>query len=113
MRQGIDQIRSGVVPPTPHLETEEKEMWAKKMYAESRIHKPIFILNRIHDQVEEQYLREKLAEYQIYPIDAIYRDDTVSVSWLMGLTIEKSYAYERVSGILEKFNQEYIEALMR
>ena len=63
------------------------------------------ILNQVQDPEVEDYLREKLIQHGIEPIGAVYREDTISLSWLKGLPIEKTRANKEIGNVIAKFEQ--------
>ena len=112
-RDMVNQIKAGVLPATSHLETDEQVYWANKVFTEASINNSFFILNQIHDSSMEKFLRERLAGYDIQPLGVIYREDSISNSWLKGTTIESTQASgvaEDVLRKLERIDQEEVPA---
>jgi CO dehydrogenase maturation factor len=113
MRDMIEQIKADVLPATSHLETDEMVFWANKFFIEASIQNVFYILNQIHDSKMEEFISEKLAGHQIQPLGVIYRDDSISNSWLKGIPIESIQATEVIEDVvsqLEKIDQEEVAA---
>jgi CO dehydrogenase nickel-insertion accessory protein CooC1 len=112
MRNMVDQIRADVLPATSHLETDELVFWANKSFTESNIQEVFCILNQVQSEEIEEYLRGKLIQRGIEPIGAIYRDDSLALSWLKGLPIKKTKTNKEISNVikkLEKFEKEGVK----
>jgi CO dehydrogenase nickel-insertion accessory protein CooC1 len=105
MKDMVEQIKADVLPATAHLETDQLVFWANKIFTESNVQEVFCILNQVQDPEVEDYLREKLIQHGIEPIGAVYREDTISLSWLKGLPIEKTRANKEIGNVIAKFEQ--------
>ena len=102
MKHMVEQIKADVLPATAHLETEELVFWANKLFTESSIQDVLFVLNKVHSEEEEEYLRGKLAEQGIKPFGVIYQDDCISSAWLKGCPISDTQEMKEVDTIVER-----------
>jgi CO dehydrogenase maturation factor len=113
MQNMVEQIKADVLPATAHLETDELVFWANKFFTESTIQNVFFIINQVQSPEVEEYIREQLAEHDIQPLGVIYRDDTISTSWLRGKPLEAIQAMEEIKQAilkLEQFEKEEVAA---
>lgn len=88
MKDMINQIKSGILPATRHLETLDLVAMANRLFVESKIKGAMFLLNKIRNSDIENYLRTKLAERGIEPDGIIHEDPSISASWLKGTPLE-------------------------
>jgi CO dehydrogenase maturation factor len=102
MRDMVDQIRSGVLPATAHLESPDLVAVANRVFKEAKIQGVSFVLSKVEDEATEGYLREKLEEKGIRPIGVIHRDPSISRSWLKGLPLEVTETRKDLEGIVRK-----------
>jgi CO dehydrogenase nickel-insertion accessory protein CooC1 len=100
MKHMVEQIQADVLPATEHLESIKLIAWANNFFVEACIQDVWFVLNRIHNAEEEEYLRQKLGEKGIKPIGAIYQAPSISLSWLKGLPIRSDDALMEVQKIV-------------
>lgn len=113
MRDMIEQIKEDVLPATSHLESDELVYWANKIFTEATIKDVFFIFNQIQSIEMEEYLRDKLAEYDIQPLGVIYRDEAISNSWLKGAPLKSPRVTEEIKHVitkLEQFDKEQVVA---
>ena len=111
MRDMVDQIKAGVLPATSHLQTDDQVYWANKFFTEASIQKAFFVLNQIQDPSMEEFLREKLSAHEIQPLGVIYRDESISNSWLKGTPLVSDQAADVIEEIiskLEKYEKESV-----
>lgn len=102
MRDVVDQIRTGGLPATKHLETPELVGWANRIYREATVKGVLVILNGVRDEDTERYVREKLAEEGIEPIGVIHEDPAIAMSWLKGRPLEIESTKADVARIVEQ-----------
>jgi CO dehydrogenase nickel-insertion accessory protein CooC1 len=84
MRDMVDQIKAGALPAVAHLESPALVELAYQLYREARVKGVQFILNRVRDEEQAQYLRNTLAAQEIAPIGVIGDDPSLSTAWLKG-----------------------------
>ena len=102
MRDMVDQIRTGGLPATKHLETPELVEWANRIFREATVTDVLVVLNRIRDEKMERYVRRKLAEKGLEPLGIIHEDSTIAMSWLEGKPLEVTHTKEDVERIVKK-----------
>lgn len=102
MKNMVEQIKADVLPATTHLENENLVFWANKIFTESCIQDVLVILNKVHSEEEEDYLRGKLAERDIKPFGVIYQDNCISSAWLKGHPISHTQEMEEVHTLVER-----------
>ena len=105
MRDMVKQIQADVLPATSHLETEEQIFWANKQFTDSNIRGMLIVLNNIPDRETEEYLRNELADHQIEVAATIYRDNTISSSWLRGLPVVSSQALDQLRNVIDELEK--------
>lgn len=88
----VQQMKDGVLPATQHLESPELVEIANMLFRESNIKDVLFVLNRVHDEDMEDYVRSKLRERGIAPIGAIREDSSIAMAWLKGMPLEGAEA---------------------
>jgi CO dehydrogenase maturation factor len=106
----VHQIKDGALPATKHLESPELVEIANMLFRESDIKDVVFVLNKIHDEDMEDYVRSKLRERDITPIGAIREDPLIAMAWLKGTPLEGTEASkeaERIVGELEAAGEAY------
>ena len=80
----VEQLKAGKLPDTRHLENLLLIQIANRNYQEARMRGATFVLNRLRNKETENYLRRRLAEMGITPVEALREDAAVSRSWLWG-----------------------------
>ncbi|MBN2116442.1 MAG: P-loop NTPase [Anaerolineales bacterium] len=100
MKQMVEQIKADVLPATAHLENPDLVAWANKIFVEASIDQLWFVLNRVQNAEEEEYLRQRLKEKGIEPIGVIRQMPSISYAWLKGTPIEANDALMEVQNIL-------------
>jgi CO dehydrogenase maturation factor len=111
MKHMVEQIKADVLPATAHLESPELIAWANKLFIEAYIQDVWFVLNRVQDTEEEEYLRQRLEEKGIDPIGVIYHSSSISLSWLKGMPIRSDDALMEAQKILDRL--ENVERVAR
>jgi hypothetical protein len=101
MKEMVDQLKTGGLPATAHLEYPELVELAYQMYRNANIKGVLFILNRVRDDLTEQYLRDRLAEKQIKPVGVIHDTPAISMAWLMGEPLIKTSAQREAELIVQ------------
>jgi CO dehydrogenase nickel-insertion accessory protein CooC1 len=102
MKDMVEKIKADVPPATAHLEDPEMIAWANRLFAEASIREAWYVLNRVQDAQEEEYLRQKLGEKGIEPLGVIYQRPSISLSWLKGTPIRSNEALAQVQRVLER-----------
>lgn len=106
MKYMLEQIKADVLPATAHLSDPESIAYAKKIFVEASIDKLWYMLNRIEDVEQEDYLRQKLSEKGIDLVGVIHQDSSISRSWLKGTTLKANQAMLDVEQILDRLENE-------
>jgi CO dehydrogenase maturation factor len=102
MKHMLEQIQADVLPATAHLQDPILISWANKIFTEARIENLWFVLNRIQNAEEEEYLCQELSRKGIKPIGVVHQDPSISHSWLMGIPMKSKEAMLEVHKILDK-----------
>jgi CO dehydrogenase nickel-insertion accessory protein CooC1 len=90
MKAVVDQMWSGAMPQTAHLEYNDQVELARRIYRESAIRGLAYVLNRIPNRDTADYLREVLGTSGIEP-SAVFLDDTeLAACWLRGAPVDVS-----------------------
>ena len=84
MKQMVGQLRSGKLPDTAHLQDPLLIQIANTNYEMARIGGATFVLNRVRSRETESYLRRRLSELGITPVEVLREDAAISRSWLRG-----------------------------
>jgi len=100
----VDQIRSGALPATRHLDNSLLVDLAHSLYRRSRIRGVLCVLNKIPDEETERFLRARLAETGIDPIGVIHHHRSVTTSWLRGRALDVTGAGEEARCVAEKLD---------
>ena len=111
MNHMVEQIKADILPATAHLESPELIAWANKLFIEAYIQDVWFVLNRVQDMEEEEYLRQRLEEKGIEPIGVIYHSSSISLSWLKGMPIRSDDTLMEAQKILDRL--ENVERVAR
>jgi CO dehydrogenase maturation factor len=101
----VQQMKAGVLPATQHLESPELVEIANMLFRESNIKDVLFVLNRVHDEDMEDYVRSKLRERDITPIGAILEDPSIAMAWLKGMPLEGAEGSKEVERIVEQLEE--------
>jgi CO dehydrogenase nickel-insertion accessory protein CooC1 len=104
MQEMVDQLKAGGMPSIAHLENPDLIALAYQLYRNANIKGVLFILNKVHDELTERFLRDKLAEKAIEPLGAIYDAPTLSMAWLLGEPLIRTPVQaeiERIVKVLE------------
>ena len=102
LRDMVDQLKAGGLPATKHLETPELVEWANRIFSQATVEAVLVVLNRVRDEVMEQYMRRKLAEQGLEPIGVIHENLTIARCWLEGSRLESASTREDVAGIVKE-----------
>ena len=105
MKHMVAQIQADVLPATAHLEDPQLVAWANKIYVEAPIEDIWFVLNRVQDGEEEEYLRRKLEDRGIQPVGVIRQAPSISLSWLKGTPMKPEAALVEARRILERLER--------
>jgi CO dehydrogenase nickel-insertion accessory protein CooC1 len=84
----VEQMRTGAVPATEHLESPTLAALARRLYRESRIRGVSSILNRVPDAVSEGLLRARLSAEGLDVLGVVPTDPAIGHAWLRGTTLE-------------------------
>jgi CO dehydrogenase nickel-insertion accessory protein CooC1 len=98
----VHQMKAGALPATKHLESPELIEVANMLFRESDIKDVLFVLNKVHDEDMEDYVRSKLREQDITPIGAIREDPSIAMAWLKGMPLEGAEVSKEAERIVEK-----------
>ena len=101
MKEMVDQLKAGVLPATAHLEYPKLIELAYQMYRDANVKGVLFILNRVRDDLAEQFLRDKLVENGIKPLGVIHDTPAISMAWLMGESLINTSAQREAELILQ------------
>lgn len=101
MKEMVDQLHSGGLPATAHLEHPDLIKLAHQMYRDANVKGVLFILNKVGDDLTETFLRSKLAEHDIEPIGVIHDAPAISMAWLLGEPLIKTSAWTEASWIVD------------
>jgi CO dehydrogenase maturation factor len=101
MREMVEQLKAGGLPATAHLEHPDLVELVNQLYRDARVKGVLFILNRIRDEETERFIKNKLADHDIYPIGTIYDDPSLSTAWLKGESIPMETHYHELEIIVE------------
>jgi CO dehydrogenase nickel-insertion accessory protein CooC1 len=110
MQEMVDQLQAGALPATAHLEHFELIELAKQLYRDANVKGVLFILNKVRDDLTEQFLLERLAQKDIEPLGIIHDTPALSMAWLLGEPLIKTHAQSEANSIveaLEKVDEEY------
>jgi CO dehydrogenase nickel-insertion accessory protein CooC1 len=102
MRDTIDQIKSGGLPATKHLENPILVTMANQIFSKARIKGALFVMNKIRDKEMARYLEVKLAERGIDPIGIIHEYPAISIAWLKGTPLTIPEVREEVHRIVKE-----------
>ena len=83
---------------------------AKQLYRDANVKGVLFILNKVRDDLTEQFLLERLAQKDIEPLGIIHDTPALSMAWLLGEPLIKTHAQSEANNIveaLEKVDEEY------
>ena len=84
MKEMVDQLKAGRLPATAHLEDFDLIELAQQLYVNANVKGVLFILNKVRDNLTEQFLRDKLYEKGIEPLGVIHDTPALSMGWLLG-----------------------------
>lgn len=101
----VHQMKAGKTPSTEHLESPELVERANKIYREAIVKDSFAVLNKISDKKTEKYLNEQLEKKGIEPIGTIYKDSSISLSWLEGKPLEGIKANKDIMGVIKRLEQ--------
>lgn len=101
MKEMVDQLKAGGLPATAHLEYPELIELAYQMYRDANVKGVLFILNRVRDDLTEQFLRDRLVEKQIKPVGVIHDTPAISMAWLLGEPLIKTSAQREAELIVQ------------
>jgi CO dehydrogenase nickel-insertion accessory protein CooC1 len=101
MRDMVDQLKAGSPPATAHLEHPDLVALANQLYREARVKGVLFILNRVRNDEDEQFVLGRLAENGITPIGVIHDDPSLSMAWLKGAPLDTSKTKAEMEKIVE------------
>lgn len=98
----VSRIGEGELPATEHLESPELVEMANKIFLDAKIKDVLIILNKIKDKEMESYIKRELRKKGIEPIGTICEDPSVSLSWLMGKSLESVKAKIDVEKLVKR-----------
>ncbi|MFL7870265.1 MAG: P-loop NTPase [Candidatus Promineifilaceae bacterium] len=101
MKEMVDQLKAGGLPATAHLEYPELIELAYQMYRDANVKGVLFVLNKVRDDLTEQFLRDKLAKNGIKPLGVIHDTPALSMAWLMGEPLIKTSAQREAELIVQ------------
>jgi CO dehydrogenase nickel-insertion accessory protein CooC1 len=101
MKEMVDQLQAGGMPATAHLEHFDLVELAHQLYRDADIKGVLFILNKVRDELTEQFLRDTLAKEEIEPLGVIHDTPALSMAWLMGEPLIKTPAQAEAIRIVE------------
>lgn len=101
MKEMVEQLQKGGLPATAHLEYPELIELAYQMYRDANVKGVLFILNKVRDDLTEQFLRDKLAKNGIEPLGVIHDAPAISMAWLLGEPLIKTSARTEAGWIVE------------
>ena len=70
-------------------------------YREANVKGVLYILNKVRDDLTEQYLRTKLAEKGVEPLGIIHETLALSMAWLMGESLIQTPAQAEAEHIVK------------
>lgn len=101
MKEMVEQLKAGGLPATAHLEHFDLIELAYQLYRDANVKGVLFILNKVRDDLTEQFLRDKLAEKEIEPVGVIHDAPALSMAWLLGEPLIRTPAQAQVQRIVE------------
>lgn len=101
MRDMVDQLKAGSRPATAHLEHPDLVALANQLYREARVKGVLFVLNRVRNDEDEQFVLGRLAENGITPIGVVHDDPSLSMAWLKGAPLDTSKTKAEMEKIVE------------
>jgi CO dehydrogenase nickel-insertion accessory protein CooC1 len=101
MKEMVEQLKAGRLPAIAHLEYPKLIKIAYQMYRDANVKGVLFILNRVRDDLTEQFLRDKLAENGIKPLGIIHDAPEISMAWLMGAPLFNTPAQREAELIVQ------------
>ena len=101
MRDTVDQLKAGGLPATAHLEHLELIEAAYQLYRDANVKGVLFILNKVRDELTEQFLRNNLAENCIEPLGVIHDAPALSMAWLRGEPLMQTPAQTEADRIVK------------
>ena len=101
MKEMVEQLNAGGLPATAHLEHFDLIELAYQLYRDANVKGVLFILNKVRDDLTEQFLRDKLAEKEIEPLGVIHDTPAISMAWLMGEPLIRTPAQVEADRIFE------------
>jgi CO dehydrogenase nickel-insertion accessory protein CooC1 len=101
MKEMVEQLKAGGLPAIAHLEHFELIELAYQLYRDANVKGVLFVLNKVRDDLTEQFLRDKLAEKEIEPLGVIHDTPAISMAWLMGERLIRTPAQVEADRIVE------------
>lgn len=102
----VDKIKEGRLPSTGHLEDPGLVKIANETFLNAKIKNVFVILNKISGKDVESYMKKELMKKNIEPSGTIYSDDSISLSWVKGESIEYSEKIPGLEKLIEKLEAE-------
>jgi len=96
----VKRVKAHHLPATAHLDKPELIELANRFFLDAKILGVWFILNKIHDKEEEDYLKQSLKEKGIEPISTIGQFPSILHAWLRGTPIEAENALRDIQKIV-------------
>jgi len=109
LKNTVDQIKSGKLPATEHLENPELVKTANKIFKEAKIKNSFALLNKIKNKKMGNYLKKKLKEKGIKLIGVIHEDPSISLSWMEGTFLEGVKVKKDIEGSIKILEESIIK----
>lgn len=101
MQEIVNQLQKGELPVAPYSEDLGTWEMGYPLVQETKLPRVAFILNKVQDDLTEEFLRDKLAEYGIEPLGVIHNALALSMAGLMGEPLIKSPAHLEADWIIK------------
>lgn len=88
----VNQLRAGEMPFATYLDDFDLQELGYQMVQDVNVPSVLFVLNKMQDELTEEFLRDNLAENGITPLGVIHDALAVSMAGLMGEPLIKSPA---------------------
>ncbi len=102
MQEIVNQLKAGEMPFAVYMEDfDPHDLDCQPMVQDIKTPGVLFVLNKVQDELTEQFLRDKLAEKGIDPLGVIYEAVAVAMAGLMGESLIKSPAQVEADWIVQ------------
>jgi CO dehydrogenase nickel-insertion accessory protein CooC1 len=105
MKDIVNEIKTGRLPATHHLDNPDLIAIANQQYLEAKIKGVMYLTNKVDCVETEAYLYAKLAEHGIQPAAVIDTDPEISISWLKGTPILGHKSQAEIMRFIEKLQE--------